>query len=108
MTPSRAAARRPQPSIEPRSVPSSRTARDAITRALPLVVAALTILAFLPALRAGFVAWDDDKNFLSNPHYRGLGLTHLRWMWTTFHLGHYVPLTWMTLGADYLIWGMNP
>ena len=108
MTPSRAAARRPQPSIEPRPIPSSRTARDAITRGLPLVVAAVTILVFLPALRAGFVAWDDDKNFLSNPHYRGLGLTHLRWMWTTFHLGHYVPLTWMTLGADYLIWGMNP
>src|SRR3989475_12110658 len=33
--------------------------------------------------------------------------THLRWMWTT-HLGHYIPLTWMTLGLDYLLWGMNP
>src|SRR5207244_10988065 len=29
------------------------------------------------------------------------------WMWTT-HLGHYIPLTWMTLGLDYLLWGMNP
>src|SRR5438094_7041578 len=28
-------------------------------------------------------------------------------MWTT-HLGHYIPLTWMTLGLDYLLWGMNP
>jgi len=29
-------------------------------------------------------------------------------MWTTFLLGHYVPLSWMTLGLDYVIWGMNP
>src|SRR5713101_2579012 len=28
-------------------------------------------------------------------------------MWTT-HMGHYIPLTWMTLGLDYLLWGMNP
>src|SRR5438034_2289441 len=28
-------------------------------------------------------------------------------MWTT-HQGHYIPLTWMTLGLDYLVWGMNP
>src|SRR2546425_13220978 len=29
-------------------------------------------------------------------------------MWTTFHMAHYIPLTWMTLGMDYLISGMNP
>ena len=29
-------------------------------------------------------------------------------MWTTFHMGHYVPLSWMTLGLDYQLWGMNP
>src|SRR2546426_900231 len=28
-------------------------------------------------------------------------------MWTT-HGGHYIPLTWMTFGLDYLLWGMNP
>jgi Flp pilus assembly protein TadD len=75
---------------------------------VPLLVAALTFVAFAPALQNDFVAWDDDKNFLGNPHYRGLGATQLRWMWTTFHLGHYVPLSWMTLGLDHLIWGMNP
>jgi hypothetical protein len=29
-------------------------------------------------------------------------------MWTTVLLGHYIPVSWMTLGADYLAWGMNP
>src|SRR5438034_5023452 len=73
----------------------------------PLLVALFTLAAFLPARQNQFVNWDDKDNFLDNPHYRGLGWTHLRWMWTT-HLGHYIPLTWMTLGLDYLLWGMNP
>jgi tetratricopeptide (TPR) repeat protein len=71
-------------------------------------IAAVVGLAFLPAMRNGFVSWDDAENFLQNPHYRGLGPTNLAWMWTTFRLGHYVPLTWMTLGLDYALWGMNP
>lgn len=29
-------------------------------------------------------------------------------MFSTFHLGHYQPLSWLTLALDYLIWGMNP
>lgn len=75
---------------------------------VPASVAIITAVAFLPALRNGFVSWDDQKNFLDNPHYRGLGWTQLAWMWTTFHMGHYIPLSWMTLGLDYLLWGMNP
>src|SRR5881628_897872 len=74
---------------------------------VPVVIALITSAAFLPTLQNQFVSWDDDKNFLENPHYRGLSWTHLHWMWTT-HLGHYIPLTWMTLGLDYLLWGMNP
>ena len=74
----------------------------------PLCVGLVTFFAFVPSLGNGFVSWDDDKNFLANPHYRGLGLDQLSWMWTTFHMGHYIPLTWMTLGLDYALWGMNP
>ena len=28
-------------------------------------------------------------------------------MFTTFHEGPYQPLSWMTLGLDYVVWGMN-
>src|SRR5437870_1636101 len=83
------------------------SARRWIRWLAPLLVALFTLAAFLPALQNQFVNWDDKDNFLDNPHYRGLGWTHLRWMWTT-HRGHYIPLTWMTLGLDYLLWGMNP
>src|SRR5437899_802029 len=74
---------------------------------IPVLIVLVTSAAFLPALQNQFLRWDDHRNFLENPHYRGLGWTQLRWMWTT-HLGHYIPLTWMTLGLDCLLWGMNP
>src|SRR5947207_3352511 len=78
-----------------------------VPRLIPVLIVLVTVAAFLPTLHNQFVNWDDEENFLDNPHYRGLGWTHLRWMWTT-HLGHYILLTWMTLGLDYLLWGMNP
>ena len=39
---------------------------------------AVTSLAFLPVLDAGFLNWDDGVNLLENPRYRGLGWTQLR------------------------------
>ncbi len=78
------------------------------TRWLPWVVAGLTLFVFLPAAGNDFVNWDDDRNFLENPYYRGLSLENIRWMFTTFHLGHYHPLTWLSLGLDYVLWEMNP
>ncbi len=71
-------------------------------------VALTTFVAFAPSLQNQFVDWDDLENFTTNPSYRGFGWTQLKWMWTTILLGHYVPVTWMTLGLDYLVWGMNP
>src|SRR5436853_897881 len=91
--------------------------REALARPSPqrsglglvsILIALVTVAAFLPALQNQFVNWDDAANFLDNPHYRGLGWSQLRWMWSAFHKGHWIPLTWMTLGLDYLLWGMNP
>jgi len=103
----------PTPSIErsdpPARTPAARPARLAraswMTGAL---IALLTVAAFLPTLGNGFVDWDDDENFLTNPHYRGLGWIQIRWMFSIPHTGPYVPITWMTLGLDYVLWAMNP
>ena len=29
-------------------------------------------------------------------------------MATTFHMGHWIPVTWLTLGLDHVLWGMDP
>ena len=75
---------------------------------IPLLVVLATVVSFLPVLHNGFVDWDDPKMLTSNPDYRGLGWSQLRWMFTTFHMGHYQPLTWLTYGLDYVLWGMEP
>jgi len=75
---------------------------------LTLSVGLLAFLTFLPVLRLGFLDWDDDRNFVQNLNYRGLGPTQLKWMFSTFQTGPYQPLSWMTLGLDYAIWGLNP
>src|SRR5438034_1865598 len=90
------------------AVKASPSAQRWVRLLAPLLVALFTLTAFLPTLQNQFVAWDDDKNFLDNPRYRGLGWAHLRWMFTAFHLGHYIPLTWVTFGMDHLLWGMKP
>jgi len=74
----------------------------------PGLVVAVTLAAFLPTLGNGFASWDDAINFVDNPSYRGLGPAQLRWMFTTFRAGHYIPLTWLSLGLDYLLWGLRP
>ena len=65
-------------------------------------------LAFTPALQNTFVDLDDQANVVDNVRFRGLGPTALVWMGTTFHLGHWQPLSWLTLGVDYLLWGLDP
>src|SRR5215831_2127723 len=75
---------------------------------LPFLIAALTFLAFSPALLNGFVEWDDQVNLLENPSFRGLGWSQIRWMFTSTLMGHYIPVTWLTFGLDYTLWGMNP
>jgi len=73
-----------------------------------VLVGVVTFLAFLPALDGGFLDWDDDRNFLDNPNYRGLGWRQLGWMLTTTWMGHYIPLTWASLGLNYVLGGMRP
>src|SRR5215813_12878864 len=88
----------------------SRTGRPLgfLQWAIPILVVVLTVATFYPALQNRFVNWDDYRNIVENPHFRGLGWTNLVWMFTTFHVGHYQPLSWVTLGLDYVLWGMNP
>ncbi len=75
---------------------------------LPLVLVGLTLLTFLPVLSNEFVSWDDEATLVNNLRYRGLGWQQLHWMFSTFYLGHYQPLSWVTFAVDYLIWGMRP
>jgi Flp pilus assembly protein TadD len=77
-------------------------------RAIPLALGLLTFAVFLPALWNQFVEWDDYINLFDNPRYRGLRWPNLRWMFSSVLMGHYIPITWLTFGLDFTLWGMNP
>lgn len=73
-----------------------------------VVVASAVFFVFLPVLGNGFVDWDDELTIVTNRGIRGLGREQLWWMFTSFHMGHYHPLTWLSLAGDYRLWGLDP
>ena len=73
-----------------------------------LVAAAIAFLPFLPVFDNQFVDFDDTHLLVYNRFYRGLGPAQLGWMVTAFHMGHYMPLTWLSYGLDWVTWGMDP
>ncbi len=74
---------------------------------LPPLIALAVLVVFGPALRFGFVGWDDDKVFETNEAIRGFDPRRWHWMWTTFFMGHWHPLTWISIALDYRLWGLD-
>ena len=91
-----------------RPAPALTLSKDLSRWLAPTGLVVVTAVAYLPTLANGFVNFDDIENFINNRAYRGLGWTQLHWMFTTWNLGGLIPLTWITLGFDYVIWGMDP
>lgn len=105
---------RPQAYSPLSSAPSPGEKRRWLCILLILGLIALTWTSFAPGLNGEFLNWDDDRNFVDNPAYRGLGMEQLVWAWRTYHLGVWQPLSWLLLGAQYTfgealgVGGMNP
>lgn len=106
--------RRERPS--PRAVDAGPSGSD--TRVSPPVspwtwivalgVFALTWAVFRPALDGQWLRWDDDQLLLEREEWRGFDLERLRWMATTFHMGPYQPLSWLSYAFDHARAGLDP
>jgi protein O-mannosyl-transferase len=72
------------------------------------VVSLTTISVYLPALKNGFVNWDDDQYIYNNPHILLFNFNLLRWSFTEFYASNWHPLTWLSHALDYKLWGFNP
>lgn len=76
----------------------------------PAVVAGLliaaTFLAYLPALRSGFI-WDDDDYVTQNENLRDRGGLYRTWF-EPQSLPQYYPLVHTTFWAEYQLWGLHP
>lgn len=69
-----------------------------------LLVAAITLLTYLPTLQNGFVNWDDGTMVYDNPYIRTL--TFNSWRWANLDL--WIPLTMFSFAFDSAVWGLNP
>ena len=92
---------------KPVSDASAPTAISPRVYLIAIVVAIAAFATFLPALDNDF-NYDDDEIILRNDNFRGFAPENVQWMFTTFHMGHYQPVTWLSLAADYSLWEMNP
>jgi tetratricopeptide (TPR) repeat protein len=64
------------------------------------------VLAYLPALRCGFI-WDDDDYVKNNPVLRSP--EGLRRIWLDLHATpQYYPLVHTSYWLEYRLWGLNP
>jgi tetratricopeptide (TPR) repeat protein len=73
---------------------------------LGLTLGALTLAAFLPVCRNGFVNFDDGDYITANTHVRhGVTADGLRWAWETHEASNWHPLTWVSLQLDYNLYG---
>ena len=75
---------------------------------LPPLLGLVVIAVLSGALFGEFQQWDDFALLVDNSAFRGLAWPQLRWMFTTNLMGHYMPVTWITYGLDYVVWGLNP
>ena len=75
---------------------------------LCVFIAAAAIVPFLPAINAGLSNFDDVGVLKEANGYQGLGFENLRWMFSTTHMGHYQPLTWLSYALEFSIWGLEP
>jgi len=68
----------------------------------------LPLLAYLPALRAGFI-WDDDLWVTGNPSLRTLAGLGQIWLLPLQQAnGQYYPLSVSSFWLDYHLWGLHP
>ncbi|WP_437224583.1 tetratricopeptide repeat protein [Planctomicrobium sp. SH661] len=72
-------------------------------------LAALTFLAYHGVIQNDFVNFDDDRYITQNLIIRhGLTLECIRYAFTTFDTGNWIPLTWLSLGLDASTGSVSP
>ena len=69
--------------------------------AAAMIICVFGIACYSSVIHQDYVNLDDPENFLENPNYSGISAENLHWMFTEFHMGHWHPLTWLSLAIEY-------
>ena len=73
-----------------------------------LALAVFTAAIYAQTLGFEFVDIDDPFHVTANPHVqRGLSPASVRWAWTAWHAGYWIPVTWMSHMVDVDLFGLS-
>jgi len=78
------------------------------TAFLLVLILAIVFYAFLPALKNGFVFWDDDTHLFQNVTVRTLDAEHVGDIFTSKVNEIYIPLTSLTFALEHHFFGRGP
>ena len=68
-----------------------------------------TLVAYCPALRNGFIEFDDPGYVTANPRVQaGLSWKNAAWAFSTFDMANWHPLTWLSHMSDCQLFGVHP
>jgi len=78
-------------------------------RSIGLLLVLVTLVAYLPGLRNGFVNLDDRDYVTENPIVQqGLTWQGIQWAFGTWHASNWHPVTWLSHMADCELFRLNP
>src|ERR1044072_6224267 len=78
------------------------------SRTICLLLALVTVLAYLPVRNAGLVVFDDPL-YVQNIHVKaGLTWPGIKWAFTTWYASNWHPLTWLSHMLDATLFGGAP
>jgi protein O-mannosyl-transferase len=78
-------------------------------RVIALLLAFLTLAAYLPTTQFEFINYDDNEYLTANPIVQsGLAWAGVQWAFTTGHASNWHPVTWLSHMVDVSLFGMNP
>ena len=68
-----------------------------------------TFLAYQDSLYNDFLtAWDTESYVTKNLHIQSFSWENIQWMFTSFYMSNWHPLTWLSHALDYALFGSNP
>lgn len=65
----------------------------------------LTLMAYLPALKNGFILWDDPEYVTQSPHIQEI---NPKKVFSEFYFSNYHPLTLLSYSLEYRFFKLNP